>query len=420
MPTSLTGTFPGYADVFNKLIADNTRNKLDLGSHYPYSPERWRIFVDGSRVFPEYGSVSQYNHNKDLHDLTPAANEEVVFESAERLTYVVQFELVATFAFQKNQSLQSGDRIRVGLFDGSDGWILEQNDTHADNEAKLAMFRDGSEQTSATEDPIKLKKATDKFVRYALYTGWYRLTRQLWEQSFPQKRVQKNEEIGRAAAPDGTDGPKTGNLPVHYSVKAGSGTSNLKMSAGSSGAVVLGDARELSRLKSTANTRSISQVGDWEPVLAVRADPDRKIVNTLINEVEILEFSGSGDVQLTLQAHDPSKVADSNGNGLGDGDFSTPELHSSQNSVIQESTNVAQAANSSGTVSSTASDPGGFQIGYASLYSSGNGAKTVQSANPSDQKRPLYGRDIAVFWARIKSGGGTGDITFEWGVQQDW
>jgi len=48
-------------DAFGNDISNRT-NVLDLAAHYPYSPERWRLFVGGTRQFPEYGSVTQYNH----------------------------------------------------------------------------------------------------------------------------------------------------------------------------------------------------------------------------------------------------------------------------------------------------------------------------------------------------------------------
>jgi hypothetical protein len=56
----------GYEDSFGKLIADNTRDVIDIGSHYPYSPERWRLLVDGTRQFPEYGSVAESGSTGDI------------------------------------------------------------------------------------------------------------------------------------------------------------------------------------------------------------------------------------------------------------------------------------------------------------------------------------------------------------------
>jgi len=42
-------------DAFGNEISNRT-NVLDLAAHYPYSPERWRLFSNGSRIFPEYQS----------------------------------------------------------------------------------------------------------------------------------------------------------------------------------------------------------------------------------------------------------------------------------------------------------------------------------------------------------------------------
>jgi len=115
-------------DAFDNLVTNRT-NVLDLASHYPYSPERWRLFADGARIFPEYEAaiddLPQYEHAEDTHDLSPAAGETVTLESAERPRYVVQYELASTAAVSANQSLQGDDRVRVGLYDGSDGWYVE-------------------------------------------------------------------------------------------------------------------------------------------------------------------------------------------------------------------------------------------------------------------------------------------------------
>ena len=55
----LRDTLTETRDAFGNEVNSRT-NVLDLAAHYPYSPERWRVFVDGDRVFPEYGTVPQY------------------------------------------------------------------------------------------------------------------------------------------------------------------------------------------------------------------------------------------------------------------------------------------------------------------------------------------------------------------------
>jgi len=54
------------SDAFNKLIVDTTTNDADIAGHYEYNPQRWRLYKgssdDSDRLFPEYGTVPEYNH----------------------------------------------------------------------------------------------------------------------------------------------------------------------------------------------------------------------------------------------------------------------------------------------------------------------------------------------------------------------
>lgn len=58
-------------DAFGNSLTQNTQVKADLPGHYPYSPERWRVLVDGQRQLIQYGSIAQYEHVDDVHRLTP-------------------------------------------------------------------------------------------------------------------------------------------------------------------------------------------------------------------------------------------------------------------------------------------------------------------------------------------------------------
>ena len=115
-------------DLFGKGISDITTSRLNIPSAYEYNPERLRLEVDGQVVQPEYDSVPQYNHTGKVHELIPqSAGETVALQSAERPSYVVQYESAASFAFaasKKAGDLVGDDRIRVGRHDGGEGWEI--------------------------------------------------------------------------------------------------------------------------------------------------------------------------------------------------------------------------------------------------------------------------------------------------------
>lgn len=402
-----------WADVFGNQISQRT-NVLDLPAHYPYSPERWRLSVDGTRQLLQYGSVPQYTHTSDSHELSPAAGETVTLQSAERPRYVVQYELAATFAFELNQSLQTGDQLRIGLYDGSDGWYLEQDGSHADDEADFVLERNGSEVYRKTG--FDIHKATQEWARLKLVTGWYDVTRQLWERSYSDDGEQENRTIGKFSA-DGVRGSRTGNLPLHYEVTAGGSTTGLTLKAGSCAQVNLGETVQFNRSKKTFATDTLSVTGAWEPLRAFRVDPDRYNVNVQISNVSAGKYTQNADVEILLVAADPSNVLDGAGNTLTDADFSYPPESSSTNNVIQESTAVEQAPDNTGTPQSSMTNPGGWQLARSELLSDSGRTLASSAALGVEAKRPIYEQDFAVVLGKSPT---AGDVSYQIQTEQDW
>lgn len=401
-------------DAFGNDISNRT-NVLDLAAHYHYSPERWRLFVDGSRVFPEYNAVSQYNHAGDVHELQPAAGETVVFESAERPRYVVQYELASTFAFALNQSLSDGDSLKVGLYDGTDGWYMEQiGGKHTDTQADFVSERSGTERYR--QENVDIYKATTTFARLKLKTGWYNITRQEWVRSFSDDGKQVNPTIGSFSYDSGR-GPGVGNLPIHFEITADANTTGLTLEAGSAAQVNLGKTTQLTRTKTAPQTATINTADTYVPLFALRNDDHHKITNVQLTDVAIREFDGNADITVIAIACDPSNVLDANGNELTDADYSAPPELSEYNNVIQASTAVERFPDSTGTPVTSADDPGGYQTGHDSLYTGGGNTITESVGVTGQAKRGIYPRDVHVFVAKA---GGTGDITVEYRLEQDW
>lgn len=422
----MTNPIGEWQDAFENQVANRT-NVLDLASHYPYSPERWRLFVDGARVFPEYADpvvngLDQYSHGrmggsapKDVHTLSPNAGETVVLETTERPRYVVAFELAATMAAQLNQELVGDDRLRLGLFDGTDGWFFEQRSDHAPDECELVCLRAGSE--IYREGPFDANLVTTAFSRLGLVTGWYNITRQEWERSFSENGKQRNVRIGGPGqSNDDGRGPETGNLPIRFEITADSGTSDLELLAGSAAQVNLGTTRPLTRVKIFEVSHDFATTDAWVPICALRVDPRRDNINTQLSNVKVVEWDGADDVNITVQSHAPSKVQDGSG-PLTDSDFDQPGTLSEANNVVEESTAVTQGPDNTGIVGTTASTPGGYQIGYASFRQQGSGSKIQRTNTSSNVKRALPGRDVAIIWGNADN---TESVILDVRTEQDW
>jgi len=409
-------------DAFNNDTTNRT-NILDLASHYPYNPERWRIYVDGTRQFPSYGSVPQYTHDVDRHLLQPNEGETVAFESAERPRYVVGYELEATFAHTVNQALTQGDRVRVGAFDGADGWYAEhRGGDHAATEVDLMVKRAGT--VVAKSENQLLERPLTEFTRFALQTGWYSVTRQMWRQSFPAESpatgadeyTQHNPLIGTTAIPH-QRGSRVGNLPVRFEVTASDTTTDLVLRAGSAAQVNLGTTTPLQRTKFAVTTDTITSAGSWVPLRVYRIDPDRDIINTQLDTVSIVEFPQGETVQILVQSYSKLNVADANGNALTDSNYGVLPEFNPQNNVLETSTDVAQAADDTGTLQSTIDDPGGFQIGRDILAAGSGPEATGDVPNLTNIKRPLYADDVFVVFGKSAT---TGDVSYQIQFEQDW
>jgi len=404
----------GFEDAFGKMIADGTENNLNLPSHFPYSPEMQRIFVDGSRVFPEYNTVSQYNHQGSFHELSPASGETVVFVSAERPSYLVQFEIKSTFALQTNQSLTTGDFVRCGLFNDTNGWFLEQNGSHSSTEVDLVVLENGSEVVRETNTISKAIE--DAFTVFELRTSWYRVGAQKWKQFFTNNGEEKKEEIGRTSI-DTIGGPEQGNLPLRYEVKADSSTSGLTLRAGSTSHVTLGSSSANFRTKVGDFEDNIGSTGTWVPIRAFRVDPNRENVNTQLSNLSILSFSDSNvtKVQTLGLAFDETNVTFGGG-----GSWSTPNFWTEENNVIQTRSDLSNIVDSTGTSVTSANNPGGFQLGFDILTSLATsqklekGSSTVENQNV---KKTISSRDILVIMGQTDT---TGDVGYSLVIEQDW
>lgn len=421
-------------DAFGWDVRLGTRNNADIGAQYPYSPERWRLSVNGNRKNIEYTNPAEYTRLTDGYEITPQASGDVVrFETAERFRYVVQYVLEWSLAFQTNQDLTSGDVWAVGYGDAdlenssddtpgpsADGWLAYQNSSHAADEARIAEYRDGTEQDGRT---VTLRKLPQTWGRLCGRTNWYNVgvttlaetsavadTRA--DDSGEPGPIQRNDPIGTVGFPGGK-GPIDGNQHITATIKAGNSTSagSLSMEIGSAGLRTLGDVQSIVRDNPHLIRTDVANdvFGTWEPIHAIRVDPNRSNVNTQIANANVDKFTGGADIQVLVLAVDET-LTDASG-------FSTPPEHASKNSAVEVTDSVTTFPDSTGTVVSTTTDPGGWQLGYASLFTSGGGKTETGTGQARTEKRAIHEGNVAVVLANA---GGTGTVSVEITTEQNW
>lgn len=403
---------PEWSDAFDKQIADGTRNNLDIASHYNFSPERLRLFRNGSREFPQYNTVSQFTDGSDVWTLQPDAGDSMHIESAESGTYVVNYMLQASWAFELNQELTDGDILRVGPYNGTDGWYLEQRGAdHTSTQADVIQERGGTE--TVLQSDIDLLKPTTGWYRYECQFAWYNVMNQVWKQTVTNEGDAKNEIIAKTSD-NGNRGPETGNLNLWVELEADASTTGLELDVGSMGVITLGDPTSLNRDKPQYEEITVSGTIDaWEPIFAIRVDPDNPNVNMQFAQLDILNYGANDDIELVVASFDATKT-DATGWGV-------PDYHHSSNSAIQSTESVSQVPNNSGTQTDLGAGEkyGGYTIATSVDVDGGNASGSAATVNQNRQeKKAILQSDHAVFLA--KTGTMDSTLSFVWDVDQNW
>lgn len=400
-------------DSFGKLIADGTTNELDLASHFEFDPERRRLYLNGSRQFPHYSSVFEFEDTQDLFKLKPGDGDKMHIESAQAETYTVQYVIQASFAVELSQSLQDGDTVKIGPYNGSDGWYLRHQGSQDDDVIDFVRERDGTEKV--LESDVELDVPLTEWQRIEVRYNWYNVGEISLVQTYiDSDEKQQNREI--LCTGEKTRGPRTGNLKLWMEINQGSGNTGTELFCGSMSAITLGDVTNLTRNKSEDIQLSTSGTnGVWEPFYALKLDDSKyPNVDAELSNVQILQYSDNADVEVMAVSVDSSKTDASN--------FSTPDKHHSYSSVILESTSVSQVpkASDGSQADLTGSEkPGGHTVATATRIDGGGKNESARTATQlQETKKAILEGDVLVFCARSSSIGG--DIDLSWEVSQNW
>lgn len=409
----------GYEDNFGKKIADTTTNHADISSHHPFSPERWRLFKNDTRQFVQYGNISEFTDTVDGYQINPSGGDSWRQETAKRFVYRVGYVIEVSFAFKVNQDLRANDIVTLAFGDAdlnnlpsnstdltdasADGWILEVTESGSE----LNMYRNGSRKASKSVSP---NRDPTILSRFAFRLNWYNVGSAQLIETFTAGGRQENPKLAEIGNDTGK-GPQDGNKRMQFGVRPDTFTSNLQLEVGSVGVQYLGDVTGLNREKPVVEQGlTISNTDTWEPLSALRMDPNKRPVTGEIRNLEILKYTTNADVELVAISVDPSKTDAST--------WSTPEGQHAPNSSIQTTTSVSEIPNESGNQVNPDSDTktGGFTVGDA-ILTTDQGSTVGGISQGIDVTRPIYDRDVIVFLGRSSS---SADVTFRYLTEQEW
>lgn len=406
-----------WQDAFGNQLVRTTRNNADLASHYAYTPERYRFYRNGTRQVIHYdvSSVTDFfdkrANDEDVFILAPNGGDTLLFKTAERFRYTVNYVSEVSQSIALNQELtNTNDRITWGLdtsVDGdlSDGYFLEHLSSHDEGEIDAFIKRGGN--VVGQRRNVTLEVAMSEFQRWQLDYNWYNVGQHSLTETYTTQRDGQfnNEKLigstesGDANAGTGGRGPISGNGHMVVEIEADASTTGLEAIVGSCSFTTLGGVGASVKAKGAETAPyTPSQTGSWEPVFAMRVDPNRPNVTTEIRGMDLT----AGEGKLMAIACDPSNVLKADGSGgtttLADSDFSRPEEHSDQNSVLQvtDISTVTQFPDNTGATQTTTANPGGYQLAFDTSRTSGEGNTQRQASANLQEKHGILDGDYAV------------------------
>lgn len=429
----MTNPVSEWMDSFGNHLTRGVFNNADLASIYAFSPERYRFFRNGSKVLLRYEDIDNYAYfddkrpgEEDVFILSPDAGDTLKLRTAERFRYTVNFVSEFTQALGISQDLENpNDRVTVffdtsPLGDLSDGYFIEYTGDH--DPLTVDLYEKRNDSVIDQKYTVDIDVALTVFNRLAGDYNWYNVGEWNTEQTHTDDRGQRNRRIGTLSTEDGDTnagptgrGPISGNGRIGAEVEADASTTDLELYLGSSSFTTLGAAGSSVKGKGAeAEDLSVSTTGSWVPLFVMRADPDRPFVNLQLDEVEITVGSG----KLMAISADSSNVLNGSANELSDSDFSPPEEHSGTNSVVEvtDGTVVDQFPDNSGSTTTSAANPGGYQLGFDTTRTSGPGDKS-QRTSGIQEKHGVYGDEYAVFIAKPST---TDNFNVAYTTSQDW
>lgn len=400
-------------DPFGKLIADGTRNSIDIPSMYRFNPERLRLFENDARVTPTEAGA-QFVDAEGEFRLEPDAGTKLEIQTAERPRYIVGYEAQGSLAANLNSTLGTGDTVEFGLRDKSDpeNKAYFEFTPDAAQDGRAVIVNQGTEVATA---PISLPDGVSLQdpIRYAIDFNWYGVGSFKFNISYTDGSAdmgerQINETVAELTVDDGLT---TADAAFHVYHELDAATAGQSLTVGSFGFLVKGNVEETTRTKAARLTGlSYGGSGDYEAVAAVRIPDDRGNVYCQFKNVTIFPSSTSGELLVIVV---PADETDASG-------FASPPQQSSSNSVVTQTTSVTTFPDADGNIVTSDANPNGYQVGFTRYESAGEGnSRRVSPSATVENKRPLYEDDVAIFLYKADSA--TSDtVNLTYYVEQDW
>jgi len=397
-------------DAFKKLIADSTTNTLDLSSAYPFSPDRYRYEINGS-VFRDIDADNRISRNESGFIFEPNSGDDIVFRSAERPSYVVGYEALASIAVTIPTSLDAGDTVKIGMNDfesPENGAFFEIN---GDSPNRLVLLNQDVEVASQEWSYPDNLDRTDP-IKYQIQSNWY-AGRHVFKLSYTDDGAKDGNKQQTYVAGEVVidDQVSSADPNQHIFAEIDASNTGKKLNVGSLGYNVLGDIIPISRIK-TSRVTNLSYDGtndNYEPVLAAKVDEDFGGVLVQLKILQVFPDSTEGELLAMAVRNDET---DATG-------FSIPVQQSSNNSIWLQTENVTTFPDSTGTVVNNADNPNGRQVGFGTSDTSGLGSSATRGTATQIDKRPIYEDDVVVFLYKSDSGS-SDSINIEYQVEQFW
>ena len=403
MLRAIKNTITGSTDAFGLQLADGTTNRGDLGSHFRYDPESYRLYRDGERELLQYDqtfrdtrATDAFDDSADTFTLTPAANERLTFQTATRFRYVVMYESEWSIAWEANRPLEGDEQIRITLDASAPKTVGQQHHgiEYDDEGVREFIERDGervAERTVRNAEPVTSWRI------YSNTFNWYNVGRKKGVEYYGDGEEQKRNDL-RTVITDRSRGPAVGNGRITVDVQAG-GASDLEVEVGSMGFRNLGQVTPKTRQKSFRVSETVDTADTWVPLTALRVDRDDFLVTTDLLAVD--PISVPGDVDLATFAFDGAQT-DASG-------WSFPPETNGFASALEFTTDITTIPDENGDEQTATDAPGGYQIDFGTSEVTGTGGNQRSVATVRERRRRIHDTDIAVVCARSES---TGDIDF--------
>jgi hypothetical protein len=441
-----------FIDAFGIPVTHGTKNKLDLPSTYDFRPERYALYVNGSRVQPE--STSFTNHFTDqpsTYDLEPDAGDRVELRIRERPRYVPGFEILFGLAWYMGSTLPSGGKIKLGLRDEDNKFQTEY--TASDVEAVIEsgntetvrqsigdgymVDRDISHQEKLQQPQI------DRGLANMYGVGNYKPGKSYLSpvassvvspsvgESIDAANIQKNQNMLAEHIRDNgenvQDDVGVGNLAdvnteefnMHLSIELDltNASSAATLRVLSQQYVVLGDVTPTTSPKPLTFFDLGGSIGPaWnDAVMLMRTDPTRDNVDV---DMTVLGITPSAEMELVAMAFEPDDIAAENSQSLStiQSNFVPPEEHYSFdgiNSVLEVNAVNAPYSYPTQTVTNAKGNsvvvPDKARLMNRASESAGSnqGGGTPAAGERTETKRTIFNDDWVLLVPRGAPGIGT-------------